>query len=135
MGLTKPIIQLNKEDVRASKRQHQKEDWISQTLKTLNKFTFDPLVRSLLVDYLGMLADTHSLLPQKAMYEQFSNLISVNNIALQAKIVNDTISSGWKNLRYCIDKMKSDGIISDIKTQPLTDQEKQEMYESKEDWF
>lgn len=82
--------------------------FITRCEKQAAGFQFDKQVLSSLSTYFRMLAGSGALLPEETIKQQLTELATVPS-SDRVQVIQDTVSSGWKSLRYAIQQTKQQG--------------------------
>lgn len=103
---TPPGVRSNVSSAPKTKKSAQQKTnaFITRCEKQAAGFKFDKQVLSSLSNYFRMLASSGALLPEQTIQQQLQELSEVRS-ADRVKVVKDTISSGWKSLRYAIEHL------------------------------
>lgn len=82
-------------------KQSKAMEWINHKVNILAKYKFDKRVHLLLLQFIGILAETNTLLADMSIQAQFDSLKKLSD---ENKItaVQNTITRGWKSLDYAI---------------------------------
>lgn len=70
-----------------------------------DEFEFTNKVSDRLVDFFRMLGESGSYLPKVTIRAQLEDIVNLTE-KQQLESINDTIKSGWKSLRYAVEKVK-----------------------------
>ena len=93
---------LNSSGSKLSKKQ---QTWLTNAYRLMlsNQYSFSANVQGVLKNYLGMLAETKTLIPLATLHVQLGVLNEFKEDD-QLNIVSYTIYRGWKSLCYAIDR-------------------------------
>lgn len=82
--------------------------FISNALLISSEFGFSDAVTDNLYKFFQMLAQSGTLLPDITIRAQLEDIV---NLAEEEKlsVISDTIKSGWKSLKYAVDKVRQSG--------------------------
>ena len=109
---------LLKNNDKADKKKRDKiEKFVSSCYHISEEFEFASTVLDKLVDFFRMLGESGTFLPEITIRAQLEDLVGLT-VQQQVSAISDTIKSGWKSLKYAVDKVKSSQTPSFDNTQP-----------------
>lgn len=97
---TQPLFQVDKELKKLTKQ----EIWLDHVTKKFATQDFSLQVKGRLIDYFTHLAETNTLHGDKTMQSQIDSLRKLKQTE-QLKVLDQTIDSGWKSVRYAIEQL------------------------------
>lgn len=84
------------------------DKFISDSLRVANEFEFSEAVTDNLYKFFQMLAQSGTLLPDITIRAQLEDIVSLTEEEKVA-VISDTIKSGWKSLKYAVDRVRQSG--------------------------
>ena len=80
--------------------------WFNKKLNILDEYDFSEEVKDCLVEFFRTLGEMNALLADTTVRAQLTNLIQkVPSDVNKCKVINNTISRGWKSLDYMVDEL------------------------------
>lgn len=97
---------ISKPDKKAMEKQAKVEKYVFECHRISEEFDFSDKVSDKLIDFFRMLGQGGSFLPDVTIRAQLEDIVNLNE-AQQVQVISDTIKSGWKSLKYAVEKVKS----------------------------
>ena len=119
----------------SAKLTKKQESWINHKLDMIENYNFSEKVKDQLFNFFTSLAQTNSLLADMAIQMQLNKLAKeVETESNQIKVINDTISRGWRSVDYMINDINKPNkwgfdTAKNSKNQLYTEEEKQRLRE------
>lgn len=108
---------ISKPDKKTLEKQAKVEKYVFDCHRISTEYEFSDRVSDRLIDFFRMLAQSGSFLPEVTIRAQLEDIINLNE-KKQLQIISDTIKSGWKSLKYEVEKATTSGNASFDTTKP-----------------
>lgn len=102
---------ISKPDKKSVEKQAKVEKYVSECCRISSEYEFSVKVSDKLIDFFRMLGQSGSFLPDVTVRAQLEDIVNLNE-KQQLQVISDTIKSGWKSLKYAVEKVKESGTAS-----------------------
>lgn len=102
---------ISKPDKKSIEKQAKVEKYVFECHHISEEFEFPDKVSDKLIDFFRMLGQAGAFLPDVTIRAQLEDIVNLNE-KQQLQVISDTIKSGWKSLKYAVEKVKESGTAS-----------------------
>ena len=96
---------ISKPDKKSIEKQAKVEKYVFDCHRISEEYEFSDKVSDKLIDFFRMLGQSGTFLPDVTIRAQLEDIVNLNENQ-QLRVISDTIKSGWKSLKYSVEKVR-----------------------------